>query len=130
MSRTGTRYYGWRIVGVAFLTHCITTGIVFYSFGVFLNSLTGHFGWSRAEVSFGFSLVSLCGAAYSPFVGRVVDRFGSRPSQLVGAVAMATGFWLLSRIDSLVHFYLLMGLVVSLGSTALGALPGNGAVGR
>lgn len=130
MCRAARYYYGWRIVGVAFLTHCITTGIVFYSFGVFLNSLTEHFGWSRAEVSFGFSLVSLCGALYSPFVGRVVDRFGSRPSQLTGAVAMATGFWLLRRIESLVHFYLLMGLVVSLGATALGALPSNAAVAR
>ncbi|HSP95972.1 MAG TPA: MFS transporter [Candidatus Dormibacteraeota bacterium] len=123
-------FYGWWIVAVAFVTHCITTGIVFYSFGVFLPALTEAFGWSRAQASFGFSLASLCGAFYSPAVGRVVDRRGSRPSQLVGAVAMASGFWLLHGMASLTEFYLVMGAVVSLGATALGGLPSNAAVTR
>lgn len=121
-------FYGWRIVGVAFLTHCITTGIVFYSFGVFLSTLSEQFGWSRAQVSLGFSLVALCGAVYSPFVGRAIDRFGPRPSQLLGASAMALGFLLLRGIDTLGQFYFLMGAVVALGSTALGPLPSNTAV--
>lgn len=34
-------YYGWRIVAVAFLTHCLTTGIVFYAFGVLRPSCAG-----------------------------------------------------------------------------------------
>src|SRR5438552_1197491 len=99
-------FYGWRIVAVAFLAHCINTGIVFYSFGVFLHSLTEQFGWSRAQVSFGFSLVTLCGAVYSPLVGRVVDRWGPRPSQLAGAVVMAAGFLLLRGVATLSQFYL------------------------
>jgi MFS family permease len=123
-------FYGWRIVAVAFITHCVTTGIVFYSFGVFLQVLTEQFGWSRAQVSFGFSLVSLCGAFYSPFVGRVVDRRGARPAQLAGALAMAAGFIWLREVESLTQFYVIMGLVVSFGSTALGGLPSNAAVAR
>ncbi|HUI25091.1 MAG TPA: MFS transporter [Candidatus Kryptonia bacterium] len=121
-------FYGWWIVAVAFVTHCVTTGIVFYSFGVFLTVLTDAFGWSRAEVSWGFSLVSLCGAVYAPLVGRAIDRYGPRPSQIVGALAMASGFVLLRGIESRTAFYLLMGGVVSLGSTALGPLPSNTAV--
>ena len=35
----GGTYYGWRIVAVAFLTHCLTVGCVFYSFGVFFTPL-------------------------------------------------------------------------------------------
>lgn len=128
--RVGRRrfFYGWRIVAVAFLTHCITTGIVFYSFGVFLNSLSEQFAWTRAEVSFGFSLVAMCGAFYSPFVGRAVDRFGPRPTQLIGAGAMALGFLLLQGMNSLAEFYVLMGVVVAFGSTLLGPLPSNTAV--
>lgn len=124
----GRVYYGWRIVAVAFLTHCLTTGIVFYGFGVFLSALSEQFSWSRAQVSLGFSLVALCGAFYSPFVGRAIDRFGPRPSQLAGAAAMAVGFLLLRGMDSLTEFYLLMGALVSFGSTALGPLPSNTAV--
>ncbi|MFQ5664999.1 MAG: MFS transporter [Candidatus Binatia bacterium] len=124
----GRLFYGWRIVAVAFLTHCITTGIVFYSFGVFLSSLSHHFGWSRAQISVGFSLVALCGAVYAPFVGRFIDRFGPRPSQLVGATAMSVGFLLLRDVTTLTQFYVLMGALVSFGSTALGPLPSNTAV--
>ena len=62
-------FYGWRIVGVALLTHCVTVGLVFYSFGVFLPLLSKQFDWSRGQVSFCISLVSLCGAVYAPFVG-------------------------------------------------------------
>jgi len=121
-------FYGWLIVAVAFVTLCINTGIVFYSFGVFLSTLTEVFGWSRAQVSFGFSLVTLCGAVYSPFIGRAVDRWGPRPVQLAGASVMAIGFLLLRYMQTLGEFYLLMGLIVSLGSTGLGNLPSNTAV--
>jgi len=121
-------FYGWWIVAVAFLTLCITTGIVFYSFGVFLTVLTESFGWSRAEVSWGFSLVALCGALYAPFVGRLVDRAGPRVAQMIGALCMAAGFVLLRGIQSRTGFYVLMGGLVSFGSTALGPLSSNTAV--
>ena len=32
-------FYGWWVVGVAFLCYGVTTGIFFYAFGVFLLEL-------------------------------------------------------------------------------------------
>ena len=123
MSRSRrTSYYGWRIVAVAFLTHCLNVGCVFYSFGVFFTPLIDEFGWSRAQISWGFSSVSIVGALWSPFVGRVVDQYGPRRSQLFGAVVLGATFMLLSTVHSLVQYYLLMALLVSLGSTALSIL--------
>jgi MFS family permease len=123
-------FYGWWIVAVAFLTHGVATGTVFYGFGVFLPVLIEHFGWTRAQAGLGFSLVSLGAAIYSPAVGRAVDRFGPRPVQLLGALALAIGFVGLGHLDSLGEFYLLMAVVVALGSTALGNIPSNAAVAR
>lgn len=128
MSRSRSSYYGWRIVAVAFLTHCLNVGCVFYSFGVFFTPLIQEFGWSRAQISWGFSSVSIVGALWSPFVGRIVDRHGPRPSQLFGALVLGSTFMLLSRVHSLGQYYLLMALFVSLGSTALGPIPSNSAV--
>ena len=128
VSTPGRSYYGWRIVAVAFLTHCLNVGCVFYSFGVFFTPLIEEFGWTRAELSWGFSSVSIVGALWSPLVGRLVDRYGPRPSQLFGAVVLGGTFMLLSTVHSLVHYYLLMALCVSLGSTALGPIPSNSAV--
>ncbi len=123
-----TSYYGWRIVAVAFLAHCLNVGCVFYSFGVFFTPLIQEFGWSRAQISWGFSSVSIVGALWSPFVGRVVDRHGPRRSQLVGALVLGGTFMLLSQVRSLGQYYVLMALCVSLGSTALGPIPSNSAV--
>ena len=121
-------YYGWRIVAVAFLTHCLNVGCVFYSFGVFFTPLIQEFGWTRAQISWGFSSVSIVGALWSPFVGRIVDRYGPRPSQLFGALVLGGTFMLLSTVHSLLHYYVLMAFLVSLGSTALGPIPSNSAV--
>jgi MFS family permease len=121
-------YYGWRIVAVAFLTHCLNVGCVFYSFGVFFTPLIAEFGWTRAQISWGFSSVSIVGALWAPFVGRAVDRYGPRPSQIFGAIVLGTTFMLLSTVHSLGQYYLLMAILVSLGSTALGPIPSNSAV--
>jgi MFS family permease len=131
-SGTGGRprsvYYGWRIVGVAFLTHCLNVGCVFYSFGVFFTPLITEFGWTRAQISWGFSSVSIVGALWSPLVGRIVDRYGPRPSQLFGALVLGGTFMALSTVHSLGQYYALMALFVSLGSTTLGPIPSNSAV--
>jgi MFS family permease len=128
MRDRGGIYYGWRIVAVAFLTHCLTVGCVFYSFGVFFTPLVTEFGWSRAQLSWGFSSVSIAGALYAPLVGRAVDRWGPRPSQLAGVTVLGVTLMLLSGVRSLWQYYVLMALLLSLGSTALGPIPSNAAV--
>jgi len=126
-SRRGV-YYGWRIVGVSFLTQCLTVGCVFYCFGVFFTPLVDEFGWTRAQLSFGLSLSSLCGAFVAPIIGRLVDRWGSRPLQLVGAVALGSALMALSTIQTLTQYYLLMAAMLSVGAAALGQIPSTTAV--
>ena len=121
-------YYGWRIVAVAFLTHCLTVGCVFYSFGVFFTPLIREFGWSRAQLSWGFSSVSIVGALWAPLAGRVVDRYGPLPSQLFGATVLGCTLIALSTVHSLLQYYALMALCLSVGATALGPIASNTAV--
>ena len=128
MRERGGVYYGWRIVAVAFLTHCLTVGCVFYSFGVFFTPLIREFGWSRAELSWGFSSVSIVGAVWAPFAGRLVDRYGPLPLQLFGASVLGCTLIALSTVHSLLQYYALMALGLSLGATALGPIASNTAV--
>jgi MFS family permease len=69
-------------------------------------------------------------ALYGLAVGRLVDRQGARPVQVVGAVLFALGYALLARVDSLPLLYVCMAGPIALGSTCIGALPSNGAVAR
>src|SRR5436309_7014436 len=120
---------GWWIVLVAFICHAVNTGMIFYAWGVFFRLLAEAFG-GHAPVASGFSVLQFAAAGYSLFVGRAVDRHGSRPVEIVGALVLAVGFLLLSRVHSLAALYLCLAGPVALGSTCIGHLPNNAAVAR
>src|SRR5574340_93534 len=111
-------FYGWWIVAVVFLTQCVSGGIGFSSMGVFLSVLTESLGWTRAQVSWGISLIALGAMVYAPIIGRVVDRFGPRWVQVTGALIMAIAFALLRGMQTKPEFYLLMTLL-SLGVSTI-----------
>jgi len=130
-ARSSSRvFYGWRIVAVCFITHCLNVGTVFYAFGVFFRPLSAEFGWTRAATSWGFSLAAVLGAFYAILIGRLVDRHGPRPVQLFGVALLGIGFLALAATRSLAQFYLAMALPVALGSAALGPVSSNTAVAR
>ena len=122
-------FYGWWIVTVAFITFAVNTGLVFYAWSVFLTPLAETFG-SRARVSGAYAAMQLSSAAYGLMVGRIVDRRGARDVQLVGAVAMAVGFWCMAAAPTLPWLYLAMMGPLAIGTTCIGALPNNAAVAR
>jgi MFS family permease len=123
-------FYGWKIVGITFLTHFISVGFIFYSYGAFFKALAGEFGGSRLGVAVGLAIMNVVAGLISPFLGRAIDRGSVRVIMCVGAVLMAIGFVLLSRIAALWQFYTLLGTVLAFGSAMLGALAGSTLVAR
>lgn len=121
-------FYGWFIVGTVFLANFINVGEVFYAFGVFFKPITQEFGWSRTMTSVGISLSILVGALFAPILGRLVDRYGARRIMPVGAAIVGLSFVLLSRMSYIWHFYVIYGVVLSLGSRSMGEIPGSTSV--
>jgi MFS family permease len=118
-------FYGWRIVSVVFLTHFISVGLVFYSYGVFFKALAEDFGGSRLGVATGLAILNVVVGLLSPFVGRAVDRGSIRHIMCAGAFLMAIGFMIGSRIEALWQFYVVIGTFLSLGTVLMGALAGS-----
>jgi len=118
-------FYGWRIVSVVFLTHFISVGLVFYSYGVFFKTLATEFGGSRLGVATGLVIMNVVVAAISPYLGRMVDHRSIRKIMCGGACLMAAGFLAAARIEALWQFYLLMGTLLAVGAAMLGALAGS-----
>jgi sugar phosphate permease len=114
--RTGF-FYGWWIVFVAAAITFLTGGTFFYGFGALFNPILHEYGWSRASISFAFSLRSEVGGIAAPIVGMMVDRVGSRRLMVVGVAIVALGFVLLSRMDSLWAFYGAV-IVIAIGMSA------------
>ena len=123
----GKIFYGWWIVLVTGLIHLWGAGTFFYSFTAFFNPVVEEFGWSYTATSFAASIRSIEGGIASPLVGLASDRFGARRLLLLGSILTGLGFVLLSRISSLLSFYLLF-LFLSVGSSLLFPVPGWTAV--
>lgn len=69
-------------------------GVSFFSFmspalGLFMDSLSREFGWSRTQISLGMSIGAIITVIGSPFAGMLIDRWGSRRLALPGLVLTA-----------------------------------------
>ncbi|MFC1937748.1 MFS transporter [Chloroflexota bacterium] len=112
-------FFGWWIVGAAFLIAMYGSAAVFYGFTAMFEPIANEMGWSYAEVSFGSSLRGLEIGLLAPLTGILVDRWGPRRLIFVGTVITAGGLILLSQVTSLVMFYsafLLMAIGISFNS--------------
>lgn len=98
-------FYGWWVVAASFPISLYVSGIIFYGFTAFFEPLVKEFGWSYTKVSFAASLRGLEAGIFSPFVGLLVDRFGSRKLILGGIILTGSGLILLSLTQSLLIFY-------------------------
>jgi len=117
------RFYGWRIVGVAFLVDFVAVGFFFYSYGVFFKAIAADLGsGTRFGVSLGLSLSNVVGAAVAPFIGRALDRVPVTRIMITGAVCVSLGFLLLSQISAFWQYYLVLGTLLGVGGTMMGGL--------
>ena len=117
------RFYGWRIVGVAFLVDFMAVGFFFYSYGVFFKAIAADLGsGTRFGVSLGLSISNVVGAAVSPFIGRALDRVPIKRIMIAGAVCVSVGFGLLSQISAIWQYYLVLGTLLGIGGSLMGGL--------
>lgn len=111
-------YYGWVVVGGAFLVLFLAYGTQ-YAFGVFFAALLEEFGWSRASLSGVFSLYAFLYCAFGLGAGQLTDRWGPRVVIAIGGIFLGVGLAGMSQIRELWHPYLLYGVVAAIGmSTA------------
>ena len=95
------------MVGALAVTQIVSWGSIFYAFSVLLAPIEHETGWGRGAIVGAFSLsVLVTGLAGTP-VGALIDRFGGRLVMSVGSVLAAALLSALSRIHSLLAFYLI-----------------------
>ena len=100
-------YYGWVILACVCCACLSRAGPAVATLSMFVTPMTQEFGWSRTAISGAVSLGGLLAALTSPMIGSYLDRKG--PRLVLGMAVLATGITLmaLSRIESLLGFYLL-----------------------
>jgi MFS family permease len=111
-------YYGWVIVGIAFVTMAI--GVTARTaFSLLLPPLIDEFGWDRGLVAGAFSFGFLVSAALSPIAGRIMDRHGPRAVIESGVCLMAGGLLLARAIEKPWQLYATLGVLVGSGANLM-----------
>jgi sugar phosphate permease len=100
-------FYGWIVLACLCCAGFARQGGATATFSVFVEPLTGEFGWSRTAISGAGSLGGLLAALVAPLIGPLVDRHGSRATLSIAVLGTGIATLLLSRTRSLAAFYLL-----------------------
>lgn len=111
-------YYGWLIVGIAFVTMAIAV-TARTAFSLLLPPLIKEFGWDSGLVAGAFSFGFLVSAVVSPLVGRLMDSHGPRVVIGGGVCLMSLGLFLAPAIETPWQLYATLGVLVGGGANLM-----------
>lgn len=101
-------FYGWWIVGAAFLNLFFVVGIIFYGFPVFYPAFIESLGFTRSQVTQGFFLGMLAiGLPSGLLAGALIDRIGARWVILTGIGFIGVSLLLMGSMTKFWHYELL-----------------------
>ena len=120
-------YYGWYVVGVAFLANFASAGSQFYAFNAFMLPLCELRGWTRADINLAPIIGFACGLLGQYSYGSIISITGPRRLMALGALFSAGAFITLGQTQELWLFYLAYILLI-MGNAAMSSLVANTAV--
>ena len=91
------------------MSAALAIGASNYAFGLFVEPLANEFGWTRTYISASLSFMAL-GSLTSPFMGRLMDRYGAKPIMVSSLIIMGVGFAFRPLMTDLWHWYALSAL--------------------
>lgn len=100
------------------------------TYAVFLLPLERQFGWTRSELTSVYSIYLLVSGFTAPLVGLLFDRLGPRWVYGVGMSCLGAAFFLAGGLSSLWQFYVFIGVLVGLGVSLNGMVPGSALLSR
>ena len=115
-------FYGWRMVGTAFLAQGVAAGCTMYIFGLFLKPVADEFGTTRGALSVGIAVFTAAGGVISPFLGPLLDRGRIRLIMGAGVGTLALSLVLLSIAPSLWVLGVVAATLLAFASSAAGPL--------
>ncbi|MDE2892715.1 MAG: MFS transporter [Chloroflexota bacterium] len=111
-------YYGWYVLFGMVVALIVAEGVTIGSLSAYTQPLENHFGWTRAQVSMGFSVTVGTIGLFAPIIGRLIDVVGPRRLMLIGAPLCGAAFVLLAFMTELWQWYVYLGI----SSLALGLI--------
>ncbi|MGH7392128.1 MAG: MFS transporter [Candidatus Rokuibacteriota bacterium] len=123
-------FYGWVVVGAAFVSHLLNYGTLTVAFGIFFPFMADALGMSRGVLASAGVVTRLASAAVAPLIGPLVDRHGPRLFTTLGVLSLAAGAVILGLARGAADVFVGYGVVMALASVTLGELTGDATVAR
>jgi sugar phosphate permease len=101
-------FYGWWVVAGGGVVQFYASAVFWRGFAVFFDVIVDTFGWSRGAVGAAVSIQRLEGGMISPFIGTLINRYGTRKVMSVGVAITGLSFILMSQVHALWQFYLVI----------------------
>lgn len=115
---------GWLTLLSSFCTLAVAFSFGLFSLPVFYPVFVKSFGWNRASVAGGGSIVLLLIGVMSPLVGWLADKYSPKAVLLGGMGTGALALALLSLTQSLGEYYAFC-MLLGLGTSAVSILPNS-----
>ena len=112
--------YRWVIVGIAIICMLLIYGIR-HSFAAFFPSILNEFGWTRGNTALIFALNVLLYGILAPIAGSLADRWRPKLAISLGVLLLGISAASCALAKELWHFYVLFGILLSLGTAFSGA---------
>ena len=111
-------FYGWVVVGVAFVSLGIGVNAR-TAFSLLFPPILDEFGWERGLTAGAFAIGFVISALGAPLLGVLMDTKGPRWMLNLGVVLVGLGMATAPLVSAPWHLYLTLGVLVSGGSVAL-----------
>lgn len=118
-------YFGYYLVGAAFIAQFVAVGSQNYIVGVFFKPMTEDLSWTRTEFTVARTVGQVAMAVIGLFIGAYVDRAGGRRVMAIGAIVLGAALYAQSFVQELWQWIVLNGLVLTLGAAMVGNLVVN-----
>ena len=106
--KEGKIFYGWIIVGTAFLCWFTADAFGWYTFGVFIGPITQDLGWTTTALTGALTLRMVVAGLIGPIIGPLADtKHGARILMTCGVMVAGAIPLAVSRITELWQFYFL-----------------------
>ena len=103
-------YFGWAIVTAAVLASFGQVPVFGPVLGVFIIPMQEDLGWSRATLSFGFTVGSMTGSVVTFIIGSLLDRYGARIIVVSTGIIITSAMLGLASMDQPWQFWIFFGM--------------------
>ena len=115
-------FYGWTVVAVLFVVEFTAYSTTGATITLFFPPMIRELGWSLTQLTGAVTAAGIAGMFAGPIVGPILDRYGSRPVLVTGALSAGIALLLMTQVQEVWQYWLLFAVVGALGIGEMGRL--------